>query len=166
MMTIATVAVKSGPSLVTRAWKALAPKLIAYLAAGLFTTQQLGVLDVVGVHLDPGLAAMVVAIIAALASYIQRDKLLDLPWNALAPKLLVFILTSITATGLVTFLGYLHVDLHPVVAGLLVTLASAVAGYFVPDNTFSGIDAGTASVTITALEDPGAVPTASTKTPL
>lgn len=122
---------------VTRAWKALAPKLVAFLATGLTASTVIAVLHAVGIELDPGFAAYAVTIVSAVASYVVKDNLLDLPWNALAPKFIVFVLSSVTASGLVTFLSFIHVSIDPAIAGVVVTLVSVILGYVKSDSTGS-----------------------------
>lgn len=128
-------------NIITRAWTRLAPKLVAFFATGFTATMLIALLHLVGLPLEPGFAALLVAIVASAAGYIKRDNLLELPWNAAAPKLIVFTLTSVTSAGLLAFLDYIGISLDPVIAGLLVTALGGLAAYFKHDETLT--DAGT-----------------------
>jgi len=139
---------------ITRAWTRLAPKLIAFLATGFTASMLIALLHLIGLPLEPGFAALLVAIVASVAGYIQRDNLLELPWNAAAPKLIVFTLTSLTSAGLLAFLDYIGVAMDPVIAGLIVTALGGLAAYFKSDETLidAGIHVAGETSTITTLE--------------
>lgn len=55
-------------------------------------------------------------------------------WSDLAPKLLAFLATGLTASGLVTLAAYFGFVLDVGLASALVVAVSAIAGYFVKDN--------------------------------
>lgn len=56
-------------------------------------------------------------------SVVRRD------WNDLEPKLIAFLATGLTATGLVQFAAFLGVHPTPAQAALAVLVISSIAGY-------------------------------------
>jgi energy-converting hydrogenase Eha subunit B len=60
---------------ITRAWTDLAPKLLAFLTGGTAASAIVAALDrYAGVHLEPGLAALLVTLAATLLGYFVKDK--------------------------------------------------------------------------------------------
>jgi hypothetical protein len=118
-----------------RAWRELAPKLVAFAATGLTGTGLVGVLALFGLPLEPAFAVFVVGAVASLAGYLQSDPLLlKLPANQLVPKVLVFIASTVTGTGVLALLGHLGVTLDPTLATGIVTVVTLIAGYFKRDS--------------------------------
>lgn len=124
---------------IKRHWSRIAPKLIAFLATGLTASGLIGVLAAFGIELRPDLAATLVGATSSIAAYIVRDKLLDLAPGQFSLKVLVFILTSVTAVGLVAFAGQIGFDLTPYTAaiGVIITAVGGVIGYLKSDVTLA-----------------------------
>ncbi|TAJ46371.1 MAG: hypothetical protein EPO52_17715 [Herbiconiux sp.] len=129
------------PTPVERLWMQFAPKLIAFLATGLTASGLIWVIQyLAGLFgydwtIPTELAVLLVGIVSTLAAYIQRDDLLQLPPREFAAKVLVFALTGISATGILSAAAAFGVDLSEysplITAG--VTLLGAVLGYFKSD---------------------------------
>lgn len=116
--------------LIERARK-LAPKLIAFLAAGLTSSLLIAVLASFGVQLDATLATIIVGAVSTVAAYIQRDNLLSLAPGQFSLKVLAFIVTSASATGIVATAAQLGIDLsaHSAIIGLALTVVASVFGF-------------------------------------
>ncbi|MCJ1709213.1 hypothetical protein [Microbacterium sp. VKM Ac-2923] len=122
---------------IRRSAKALAPKLIAFLATGLTASALIGALQWAGAILgwdltiSPTLATLIVGGLSSVAAYVQRDKLLDLPPAQLASKVAVFILTSVSAVTIVAVATEFGVNLESAtpVIGASLTLIGAILGY-------------------------------------
>lgn len=56
-------------------------------------------------------------------------------WSDLSRKLLAFLATGLTGTGVIAALAYFGVHVDPGLAGLIVTFVSAAAGYLVKEVT-------------------------------
>jgi len=54
-------------------------------------------------------------------------------WSDLSRKLLAFLATGLTSTGVIAVLAYVGVHIDPSVATLIVTVLSAAAGYIVKE---------------------------------
>lgn len=116
---------------IERAWTKLAPKVIAFLASGLTTSAVIGVLQLFGVTIKPELATMLVGGISTVAAFIIRDNLLALAPSQLSLKVVVFILSSTTAAGLVALLSQFGVDLSgwSWLIGVGLTAVGGLLGY-------------------------------------
>ena len=125
-----------------RHWVRLAPKLIAFLASGLTASGLLFVLAAFGIRLSPTLAVILVGAVSSIAAYVQRDRLLTLPPGQFSLKVLAFVLTSVTASGLIAFVSEFGVDLTPYspAIGIVLTVVAAVVGYLKSDAVV--LDAG------------------------
>lgn len=55
------------------------------------------------------------------------------PWLQVSPKVLAGALTGVTASGLVWAGALVGLDLDPALAGVLVTIAAAIGGYWKRD---------------------------------
>jgi hypothetical protein len=118
-------------TVLTRAWTALAPKLIAFLAAGLTSSGLIYVATLFHVTISAPLAVIIVGGVSTVAAYIQRDNLLSLSVGSLSLKVLVFAVTSVSATTVVAVLQQFGVDLTgwaPVI-GVALTVIGTVIGY-------------------------------------
>lgn len=118
-----------------RHWGVLAPKLIAFLATGLTSSGVLYVLAAFGIQIAPTLAVIAVGGLSSVAAYIQRDNLLELGPGQFSLKVLAFILTSVTAAGVVALVAEFGVDLSPYSAtiSVVLTVAAGIVGYFRSD---------------------------------
>lgn len=129
------------PTAIDRLWTQFAPKLVAFLATGLTASGLIWVVQYLSDLVDhpivvpTELAVLLVGIVSTLAAYIQRDKLLDLPPRELASKVVVFALTGISATGVLSAAAAFGIDLSEysplITAG--VTVLGALLGYFKRD---------------------------------
>lgn len=129
------------PTPIERLWTQFAPKLIAFLATGLTASGLLWLWTyITGLFgydwaLPPELAVIIVGAVSSVAAYIQRDGLLDLRPKEIASKVIVFILTGISATGILAAASAFGVDLSEysplITAG--VTVLGALLGYFKRD---------------------------------
>ena len=61
-------------------------------------------------------------------------------WNDVSRKLLAFLATGLTSTGLIAGLAYAGIHIDPTLASLLVVIVSALAGYTKPERAV--IDGG------------------------
>lgn len=122
---------------------ALAPKLIAFLATGLTASGLIAAVQWVGAVLDQDwtisapLATLIVGGTASVAAYIQRDKLLDLAPGQFAYKVIVFIVTSVSAVTVVAVAAELGLNLEqwsPLI-GVALTAIATVLGYVKVDTT-------------------------------
>lgn len=59
-------------------------------------------------------------------------------WGRLAPKLLVFLTTGLSATILISIADSFGYELEPGLAAVIVTVVSTVAGYFKADTVAAG----------------------------
>lgn len=59
-------------------------------------------------------------------------------WGRLAPKLIVFLTTGLSATILISAADAFGFELEPGLAAVIVTVVSTVAGYFKADTVRSG----------------------------
>ena len=130
---------------IRRGGKALAPKLVAFLATGLTASMLIAVLQWAGgvlgwdLTISPTLATMVVGGLSSVAAYVQRDDLLDLPPAQLASKVVVFVLTSVSAVTIVGVAAEFDIDLAPAtpVIGAALTLIGAILGYAKVDHVIA-----------------------------
>lgn len=123
-----------------RAWRELAPKLVAFLATGLTASGLLWALQLVGVSISAELAALLVAGIASVAGVIQRDNLLELAPGQLSLKVIALIITSASGTTVLAIASELGVDLSdhaPLITAALTLLAAGI-GYLKADSPGSG----------------------------
>ncbi|TIH34985.1 hypothetical protein [Subtercola vilae] len=76
----------------------------------------------------------------------------------LAPKVLTFLATGVTASGLAYVLGTAGITLTPALTSLLVVLISAVAGYLKADTTLlsGGLPVSTTTAPVAPVSLPGA----------
>ncbi len=120
---------------IKRQWAVLAPKLVAFLATGLTSSGVLYVLGAFGIQIAPTLAVIAVGGLSSVAAYIQRDNLLELGPGQFSLKVLAFILTSVTAAGVVSLVAEFGVDLSPYSAtiSVVLTVAAGIVGYFRSD---------------------------------
>lgn len=152
--------------LIRRSAAALAPKLIAFLATGLTASGLIAAVQWVGALLNQQwtisapLAALIVGGTASVAAYIQRDKLLDLAPGQLAYKVIVFVLTSVSAVTVVTVAAELGFDLSqwsPLI-GVALTALATILGYVKKDATIVPLHIrssdGTWEIDPTLLPDP------------
>lgn len=109
----------------------LAPKLIAFLASGLSVSAVLAVLASLNVHMDPVLATILVGGVSTVAAYIQRDNLLGLAPGQFSLKVIAFLVTSASATGIVATAAQLGIDLsqHTVIIGVALTVIASLFGF-------------------------------------
>lgn len=116
---------------ITRAWSALAPKLVAFLATGLTASGVIYVAQLLGVAISPTLAALLVGGVSSVAAYVQRDSLLELAPAEFSMKVVIFIVTSASATSIVALLAEFGVDLSDwsAVIGAVLTVIAAALGY-------------------------------------
>ena len=117
---------------ILRAWSALAPKLVAFLATGLTTSGLVYAGSLFGVEISAPLAVIVVGGLSSVAAYIQSDpRLTQLGPGQFSLKVLTFIVTSASAATVVALLAEFGIDLSAhsglVAAGL--TVLAAVLGY-------------------------------------
>lgn len=122
--------VQPSTSLITRVWYKLAPKVLAYLISGVPASAVIYLLGVFGVHIEVTWAVAFVGTLSVIASYVQSDNLLHLPWNLAAPKFIVILLSTVTGTAVVGALTFFGVKLDPGIASVVVVGVSAIAGYF------------------------------------
>jgi len=120
---------------IQRAWGALAPKLVAFLATGLTVSGVLWAFQLVGLHVTPELATILVGGLSSVAAYIQRDGLLQLAPGQFSLKVIAFIVTSASATTLVALAREFGLDLapHAPLIGSLLTVVAAAIGYLKSD---------------------------------
>lgn len=130
---------------IRRRARALAPKLVAFLATGLTASGLIAALQWAGGVLDwdltisPTLATIVVGGLSSVAAYVQRDDLLELPPAQLASKVAVFMLTSLSAVTIVTVAGEFGIDLSSAspAIGAALTLIGAALGYAQSDHVIA-----------------------------
>lgn len=125
---------------VKRAWSALAPKLVAFLATGLTTSGLLWFLQGLGLVISAELAALVVGGLSSVAAYIQRDGLLQLAPGQFSLKVVSFIITSASATTVLAVASAFGVDLspHAPLIGALLTVLATLVGYVKTDTFGAG----------------------------
>jgi len=130
------VVVKSDGT-VARAWAALAPKLIAFLATGLTTSGVIALLALFGVTLKPELAVLIVGAVSTFAAWLLRDNILSLAPGQISLKVIAFLVTSVTVGGITAFASQLGLDLSPYSAliGVALTVAGTIVGYFKGDKS-------------------------------
>lgn len=124
-------------------WKSIAPKLVAFLATGLTASLLIGVGQFFGLTISAELAALVVAGVSSVAAYIQRDNLLSLAPGQISLKVITFIVTGASATGVVALAAQfgLPLDNYAAIIGAGLTLLGAVLGYTKADQvTPAGIE--------------------------
>lgn len=68
-----TVVTPPTPTVITRAWHDIAPKLLAYLATGLTGSAVVAILAALNITVAPGFAAAIVVGISAVAGYFVHD---------------------------------------------------------------------------------------------
>lgn len=127
---------------ITRAWSAIAPKLVAFLATGLTSSGLIWALQLAGLTLSAELASTIVLGVSSVAAYIQRDGLLSLPAAQFSRKVIAFIVTSASAVTVVAAAGDLGLDLSghvPLVTAVL-AVATALVGYWTKDEFGAGVD--------------------------
>lgn len=59
-------------------------------------------------------------------------------WTKLAPKLIAFLATGLTASGLIAFLAELDIVIPTGLASTIVTVVAAIAGYIKSDTALAG----------------------------
>lgn len=121
---------------IRRRWTRLAPKLLAFIASGAGLALAVSGIQAFGIPLAPEPVAIIGGALTTLAAWAKRDAILALPWNMLAPKVIAFALSGVTASAIVAlapYLGYAaYIDAPR--AAWLVTIFGLVAGYLTPDN--------------------------------
>lgn len=112
-------------------WKTVAPKLIAFLATGGTASVLIFIGQIFGLTISAELSALLVGGVASVAAYIQRDNLLDLAPGQLSLKVIVFIITGVSATGVVALAGQfgLVLDDYAAIIGAVLTLVGAILGF-------------------------------------
>lgn len=124
------------PVYLERAWSALAPKLVAFLASGLTTSSLIIAAQFFGLTISTELALIVVGSVSTVASYIQSDPSLSgLRPGQFSLKVVTFMVTSATGVGVVAFLSELGLDLsaHAGLIGVILTLVATILGYMKMD---------------------------------
>lgn len=69
-------------------------------------------------------------------------------WHDLEPKLIAFLASGLTATGLVEAAKYAGITLDPGQAGLVVLIVGGIAGYIKSSTSKTEVPAPTSSVTV------------------
>lgn len=118
-----------------RHWSKLAPKLLAFLASGAALILFTSTVQAFGVPLAPEPVAIIGGAVTAFFAWLKRDRVLDLPRAVLAPKVVAFICSGITASAIVAlapYLGYAHLIDGPR-AAVIVTVLGLIAGYATTD---------------------------------
>lgn len=117
---------------IIRAWSALAPKLVAFLATGLTTSGLIYAGTLVGLEISAELAVILVGGISSVAAFIQSDpRLAQLGPGQFSLKVVTFIVTSASAATVVALLAEFGIDLsaHSALIGAGLTILAALLGY-------------------------------------
>jgi hypothetical protein len=135
---------------IERALGALAPKLITWLATGFTASVVFQIAAIFGLVIPTDIGVGIALAVSTFASWLKTDNRLYLPLNMLAPKVVTFLLTSVTGAGLIAFLddfdgvndGIAHIGSLPldvVPTTLVLTFAGGMWGYFVKDTRLKAV---------------------------
>lgn len=125
-----------------RPWGKLAPKLLAFLASGAALVLFTSTVQAFGIPLAPEPVAIIGGAATAFFAWLKRDRVLGLPPQLLAPKVVAFVCSGITASAIVAlapYLGYSHLIDGPR-AAVIVTVLGLIAGYATEDVTLEDDD--------------------------
>lgn len=116
---------------IKRNWKTLAPKLVAFLATGLTASALIGAGQLFGLTISAELSTLLVAGVSSVAAFIQRDNLLNLAPGQFSLKVITFMVTGASATGIVVFANALGLNLDDWswLIALVLTAAGSILGY-------------------------------------